>query len=112
MTKVHWTHPDTPLALDTPRHTPCTGHTPDTPLALDVDLYSLPTPSVSLPFPSPPPPPLLSPPLAVQAIGRGLESLNRIVEEKHLQGVYGPLIQLISCHPRYFTPIEVTAGNK
>ena len=47
-----------------------------------------------------------------QAIGRGLESLNRIVEEKRLQGVYGPLIQLISCHPRYFTPIEVTAGNK
>lgn len=50
--------------------------------------------------------------LPSQAIGRGLESLNRIVEEKHMQGVYGPLIQLVSCHPRYFTPIEVTAGNK
>ena len=54
----------------------------------------------------------LAPSHPVQAIGRGLESLNRIVEEKHMQGVYGPLIQLISCHPRYFTPIEVTAGNK
>ena len=39
MTKVLWTCPDTPLALG-------------------VDLYSLPTPSISLPVSSPPPPPL------------------------------------------------------
>jgi structural maintenance of chromosome 3 (chondroitin sulfate proteoglycan 6) len=47
-----------------------------------------------------------------KATGKGLESLNRIVDEKSIQGVYGPLIQLVSCHPRYFTAIEVTAGNK
>ena len=48
----------------------------------------------------------------LQATGKGLESLDRIVEDKNIQGVYGPLIQLITCHPRYFTAIEVTAGNK
>ena len=51
-------------------------------------------------------------PYPFQATGKGLESLNRIVDEKSIQGVYGPLIQLVSCHPRYFTAIEVTAGNK
>ena len=38
--------------------------------------------------------------------------MKRIVEEKGVHGVYGPVIQLIKCHSRYHTAIEVTAGNK
>lgn len=47
-----------------------------------------------------------------QAIGQGLDSVRRIVNEKHLTGVYGPLIDNFTCDRKIFTAVEVTAGNR
>ena len=47
-----------------------------------------------------------------QAINRGIDAVRKIVEEKQLSGVYGPLIENFTCEPRVFTAIEVTAGNR
>lgn len=47
-----------------------------------------------------------------KAISRGIDSVKRIVEERQLGGVYGPLIENFSCEPRVFTAVEVTAGNR
>ena len=45
-------------------------------------------------------------------INNGLDSVSRIVRDKHIQGVYGPLIENFTCAPKLFTAIEVTAGNR
>ena len=50
--------------------------------------------------------------LPSQAISRGIDSVKKIVEERQLSGVYGPLIENFSCEPRVFTAVEVTAGNR
>ena len=50
--------------------------------------------------------------IAAQAINRGIDAVRKIVEEKQLSGVYGPLIENFTCEPRVFTAIEVTAGNR
>lgn len=49
---------------------------------------------------------------APKAISRGLESLKRVVSEKRIRGVYGPLIENFRSRERFFTAIEVTAGNR
>ena len=48
----------------------------------------------------------------VQAVNRGLDSVKRVVEEKQMSGVYGPLLENFTCEPRVFTAVEVTAGNR
>ena len=45
-------------------------------------------------------------------MNRGLDSLKKIVEEKQMSGVYGPLLENFTCEPRVFTAVEVTAGNR
>ena len=50
--------------------------------------------------------------VCVQAVNRGLDSVKRVVEEKHMSGVYGPLLENFTCEPRVFTAVEVTAGNR
>ena len=50
--------------------------------------------------------------LTVQVINNGLDSVSRIVRDKHIQGVYGPLIENFTCAPKLFTAVEVTAGNR
>ena len=47
-----------------------------------------------------------------QAINRGVDSVKRIVEERQMSGVYGPLIENFTCEQRVFTAVEVTAGNR
>jgi structural maintenance of chromosome 3 (chondroitin sulfate proteoglycan 6) len=47
-----------------------------------------------------------------KAVNRGLDSVKRVVEEKHMSGVYGPLLENFTCEPRVFTAVEVTAGNR
>ena len=47
-----------------------------------------------------------------KAINRGIDAVRKIVEEKQLTGVYGPLIENFTCEPKVFTAIEVTAGNR
>ncbi|RDD37399.1 Structural maintenance of chromosomes protein 3 [Trichoplax sp. H2] len=49
---------------------------------------------------------------APKGISRGLESLKRVVSEKKIKGVYGPLIENFRSRERFFTAIEVTAGNR
>lgn len=48
----------------------------------------------------------------LQVINNGLDSVSRIVRDKHIQGVYGPLIENFTCAPKLFTAVEVTAGNR
>lgn len=47
-----------------------------------------------------------------KAISRGLDSVKKVVEERKVTGVYGPLIENFKCEPRVFTAVEVTAGSR
>ena len=43
----------------------------------------------------------------------GLDALNKIVEERDIRGVYGPLIDNFECvSSDFYTAVEVTAGNR
>lgn len=42
---------------------------------------------------------------------RGLNSANRIIKEYNIEGVIGPIIELIECEEKFYTAVEVTAGN-
>ncbi|KAH7542596.1 hypothetical protein FEM48_Zijuj02G0090800 [Ziziphus jujuba var. spinosa] len=44
-------------------------------------------------------------------VRRGLNSVRRICREYKILGVYGPIIELLDCDERFFTAVEVTAGN-
>ena len=43
---------------------------------------------------------------------RGLNSIRRICREYKIDGVYGPIIELLDCDEKFFTAVEVTAGNR
>lgn len=47
-----------------------------------------------------------------KATSNGLDSVRRVVQDCHLKGVYGPLIDNFTCEPRMFTAVEVTAGKR
>lgn len=51
-------------------------------------------------------------PLCTQDIRRGLNSVNRIIKDHNIRGVFGPILELIECDPKFFTAVEVTAGNR
>lgn len=42
---------------------------------------------------------------------RGLSSVNRIIKDHKINGVFGPILELIDCDEKFFTAVEVTAGN-
>ncbi|KAF4374153.1 hypothetical protein G4B88_020545 [Cannabis sativa] len=44
-------------------------------------------------------------------VRRGLNSVRRICREYKIPDVYGPIIELLHCDERFFTAVEVTAGN-
>ncbi|KAF3439505.1 hypothetical protein FNV43_RR17783 [Rhamnella rubrinervis] len=44
-------------------------------------------------------------------VRRGLNSVRRICREYKIPGVFGPIIELLDCDERFFTAVEVTAGN-
>ncbi|XP_063943501.1 structural maintenance of chromosomes protein 3-like [Daucus carota subsp. sativus] len=44
-------------------------------------------------------------------IRRGLNSARRICREYGIEGVFGPLIELLDCDEKLFTAVEVTGGN-
>ncbi|KAL8479922.1 hypothetical protein ACS0TY_026749 [Phlomoides rotata] len=44
-------------------------------------------------------------------IRRGMQSVRRICDQNGIGGVYGPIIELLDCDEKYFTAVEVTAGN-
>ena len=50
--------------------------------------------------------------LSIQAIFNGIESVRAIVREEGIQGFYGPLIENFTCDKKFYTAVEVTAGNK
>lgn len=47
-----------------------------------------------------------------KAIYNGIESVKTIVREGGIPGFYGPLIENFTCDKRFYTAVEVTAGNK
>ncbi|XP_065176862.1 structural maintenance of chromosomes protein 3-like [Sycon ciliatum] len=47
-----------------------------------------------------------------KSVNAGLEAVRRIIEEKKLEGVYGPLIENFECDEKFFTAVEVTAGGR
>lgn len=48
----------------------------------------------------------------LQDIRRGLTSVRRICDQYKIEGVFGSLIELLECDDRFFTAVEVTAGNR
>ncbi|XP_022752482.1 structural maintenance of chromosomes protein 3 isoform X2 [Durio zibethinus] len=44
-------------------------------------------------------------------VRRGLNSIRRICREYNIGGVFGPIIELLKCDEKFFTAVEVTAGN-
>eukprot|EP00055_Hartaetosiga_balthica_P010100 m.41964 g.41964 ORF g.41964 m.41964 type:complete len:1241 (+) comp7032_c0_seq1:319-4041(+) len=46
-----------------------------------------------------------------RAIRDGIASIKSIVEKDRVQGVFGPLIDLIRVHDQFVVPADVTAGN-
>ncbi|GAB4824569.1 Structural maintenance of chromosomes protein 3 [Ancistrocladus abbreviatus] len=44
-------------------------------------------------------------------IRRGLSSVRRICKEYKIGGVEGPIVELLDCDEKFFTAVEVTAGN-
>ncbi|GLU19081.1 hypothetical protein SLE2022_353480 [Rubroshorea leprosula] len=44
-------------------------------------------------------------------VRRGLNSVRRICKEYEVNGVFGPIIELLDCDEKFFTAVEVTAGN-
>ncbi|XP_072993969.1 structural maintenance of chromosomes protein 3 [Typha latifolia] len=42
---------------------------------------------------------------------RGLSSVNRIIKDHNIKGVFGPILELVECEEKFFTAVEVTAGN-
>ncbi|CAH2060877.1 unnamed protein product [Thlaspi arvense] len=44
-------------------------------------------------------------------VRRGLSSIKRICNEYRINGVFGPLVELVDCEEKFFTAVEVTAGN-
>ncbi|KAI5667155.1 hypothetical protein M9H77_17008 [Catharanthus roseus] len=44
-------------------------------------------------------------------IRRGLTSVRKIIKEFEISGVFGPIFELLDCDEKFFTAVEVTAGN-
>ncbi|KAJ4957827.1 hypothetical protein NE237_024938 [Protea cynaroides] len=44
-------------------------------------------------------------------IRRGLSSVRRIIRDYNIEGVIGPILELLDCEEKFFTAVEVTAGN-
>ncbi|KAL4188470.1 hypothetical protein AMTRI_Chr08g160350 [Amborella trichopoda] len=44
-------------------------------------------------------------------IRRGLNSVRRICQTHNISGVFGPIFELLDCDEKFFTAVEVTAGN-
>lgn len=38
--------------------------------------------------------------------------MRRICRESNMSGVFGPIIELVDCDEKFFTAVEVTAGNR
>lgn len=38
--------------------------------------------------------------------------MKRICNQHDMKGVHGPIIELLDCEEKYFTAVEVTAGNR
>lgn len=47
-----------------------------------------------------------------QDIRRGLNSVRRICRQSEISGVCGPIFELLDCDEKFFTAVEVTAGNR
>ncbi|KAF2317506.1 hypothetical protein GH714_023658 [Hevea brasiliensis] len=45
-------------------------------------------------------------------VRRGLNSIRRICRDYKINGVFGPIIELLDCDEKFFTAVEVTAGNR
>ncbi|KAF0925034.1 hypothetical protein E2562_015341 [Oryza meyeriana var. granulata] len=45
-------------------------------------------------------------------IRRGLNSVSRIIRDHGITGVFGPVLELVDCEEKFFTAVEVTAGNR
>ncbi|KAE8675877.1 hypothetical protein F3Y22_tig00111640pilonHSYRG00066 [Hibiscus syriacus] len=44
-------------------------------------------------------------------VRRGLNSIRKICREYNIDGVFGPIIELLNCDEKFFTAVEVTTGN-
>lgn len=49
---------------------------------------------------------------ASKHVGYGIDTVKKIVQERGIDGVHGPLIENFQCDKQFFTAVEVTAGSK
>lgn len=47
-----------------------------------------------------------------KSVAAGIESVKRVVQEKGIQGVYGPVIENFTCNEKFFTAVDVIGGGK
>jgi len=47
-----------------------------------------------------------------QHVSNGIDTVKKIVQERGIDGVHGPLIENFQCDKQFFTAVEVTAGNR
>lgn len=59
-----------------------------------------------------PPPVLTLFCLLSQDIRRGLQSIKKICRDHGIGGVHGPICELVDCDEKFYTAVEVTAGNR
>ncbi|KAL9982920.1 hypothetical protein ACROYT_G005035 [Oculina patagonica] len=45
-------------------------------------------------------------------VSNGIDTVKKIVQDRGIDGVHGPLIENFQCDKQFFTAVEVTAGNK
>ena len=45
-------------------------------------------------------------------MGYGIDTVKRIVQERGIDGVHGPLIENLQCDKQFFTAVEVTGGSR
>ncbi|XP_015771527.1 PREDICTED: structural maintenance of chromosomes protein 3-like [Acropora digitifera] len=49
---------------------------------------------------------------ASKHVGYGIDTVKRIVQERGIDGVHGPLIENLQCDKQFFTAVEVTGGSR
>lgn len=54
----------------------------------------------------------VTPSLTCQELSHGLKAVMQLAKDDNIEGVYGPLIELITVDDKFHTAVEVTAGNR
>lgn len=48
----------------------------------------------------------------MQDLSHGIKAVMQVAHDNNIEGVYGPLVELINVDEKFNTAVEVTAGNR